>query len=425
MSVGTHAATEAATFRPRRERATLSTWRGHLWAIVVAIQFYELSNPLVFEPVFGLSLQRAVLVTAVAVVISIPWLRVPRVNLTVLAFFGWGLASALWSVQPGATLATVGLYLTLAAVAVMTYANVTGSVLALGFIYGGVGVTVLSWYSFWTLLPGAFFDTLDGYVLAGVGTNPNILAYTVTLAMCGWLALWPRGLVGVGLWLGAGVVLLYGVWVSESTSGELTAAAILATAAGQWVVSRLRGRLWARRRRGLWYAIFGAVAIIGATAVGFSGYGPGTFSDRLPFWRATLSVAADHPIIGHGWGAVWAHPWLSAPPNPVVDQIYAAAGLALTHGHNSFVDLVIDLGMVGVVLSAAIFVTVVRTAARPGSSRGDGSADDVVRSRFAVLCVVSLLVFGVTEPLLVIPIGFWALILVTEPRPHRTVARDA
>ena len=109
VSVGTHAArTEAWTFRPRRARATLASWRGHMWAVVIALDFYLLSNPLVYEPIFAISLQRAVLITAVAVVISIPWLRVPRLNLAVLAFFAWGFASALWSIQPGATVAAFG-----------------------------------------------------------------------------------------------------------------------------------------------------------------------------------------------------------------------------------------------------------------------------------------------------------------------------
>ena len=391
-----------------------------MWAVVIALDFYLLSNPLVYEPIFAISLQRAVVITAIAVVLSIPWLRVPRLNLALLAFFAWGLASALWSIQPGATMAAFGLYLTLAALAVMTYASVTGEVLALGFVYGGLLVTGLSVYSFREGLPGSYFETLDvaeSIVFAGVGTNPNILAYTVTLGLAGWLALWPRRSMSIVLWVGAGAGLLYGVYLAESTTGYLTAAAMFATAVAQWVVARLRGRTWTRRRRGTWTLVLSGTAVAGTSALGFSGRGPGTFSDRLPFWEATLSVAADRPVVGFGWGSVWAHPWLLAPPNAVADRIYAATGLGLTHGHNSFVDLVIDLGAVGVLLMLTVVASAVWTASRrPLLSQTIVGGDDTVRSRFVILCVVGLLVFGITEPMLVIPIGFWALVLLTEPR---------
>ncbi|MFC7360035.1 O-antigen ligase family protein [Nocardioides astragali] len=425
MSIGSHVATGGPRlFRPRRERATLATWRGHLWTVVIGLDFYLLSNPLVYEPLFAISLQRAVLITALAVVISIPWLRVPRLNLALLAFFAWGLASNVWSIQPGATMETFGLYLTLGALAVMTYSQVAGEVLALGFAYGGLAVTGLSVLAFRERLPGSYFETLDvtePIVFAGVGTNPNILAYTVTLGLAGWLALWPRTPLSIVLWVGMGAGLLYGVYLAESTTGYLTAAAMIATAALLWAAPRLKGRTWRRRSRDAWIAGVIAITVGGAAALGFTGIGPGTFSDRLPFWEATLTVAAHRPVVGFGWGAVWAHPWLFAPPNAVAEGIYGAAGgLFLTHGHNSFIDLIIDLGMVGVVLVLAVVVSVVWTASRPAKqSQALSRGDDARRFRFVLLCVVDLLVFGITEPMLVIPLGFWALVLLTEPRAPR------
>lgn len=399
-----------------------------MWAVVIALDFYVLSNPLVYEPVFGVSLQRATLLTATAVVISIPWLRVPRINLALVAFLAWGLASTVWSIQPGATMDALGLYLTLAALAVMTYANVTGEVLALGFVYGGVLVTGLSVYSFNERLPGAYYEILDGRgqlvaVMAGVGTNENILAYTATIGMAGWLAMWPKRPLSIALWMAAGSALLYAVYVSGSTSGYLTAAALVGTAVAQVVVFLLMGRKWTRRHRGMATLAFGAAAVVGAAAVGFSGRGPGTFSSRLPFWEASMSVAADRPIAGYGWGAVWAHPWLLAPANAVADSIYTSAGLFLTHGHNSFIDLVIDLGAVGVLLALAIVASVVWTATRSNPTQAVGRIGHAVWPRFAILCVVDLLVFGITEPLLVVPIGWWALVLLTEPLAPGTIMR--
>lgn len=403
--------------RPRRQRACLTSWRGHLWALVIMSNFYLLSNPLVFEPVFDISAQRAVVVTSLGIVASIPWLVVPRVHPILVVFLVWGVASAFWSIQPAATILTAGLYLTLAAVAVMTYAQVTGGVLALGFTYGGLLVTAMSLYAYSERLPGAYYDALAGPVLAGVGTNQNILAYTVTLAICGWLALWPVGWWRTSLWLATGVVLIYAVYLAQSTTGYLTAAITCATAAMLWSLSRLHGRFALSRLR-RWTTVAGASVAGCVLALAVSGHGPGTFSDRMPFWRAALSVAADQPLLGYGWGAVWAHPWLPAPGNTVAESIYASAGLFLTHGHNSFVDLLIDVGTVGVVLIAVLVVSIVKRAVRPGWTQAVG-VDDAVRSRFAVLCIVNLLIFGITEPLLVVPIGFWALVLLSEPAPDR------
>jgi hypothetical protein len=38
-----------------------------------------------------------------------------------------------------------------------------------------------------------------------------------------------------------------------------------------------------------------------------------------------------------------------------------------------------------------------------------------------VLCLVSLLVSGITEPMLTVPLGWWTLVLVTSLTRQRTV----
>ena len=43
-----------------------------------------------------------------------------------------------------------------------------------------------------------------------------------------------------------------------------------------------------------------------------------------------------------------------------------------------------------------------------------------------MLCLVALLVFGITEPMATIPLGWWTLVLLTEPlRDARSRGRRA
>ena len=141
-----------------------------------------------------------------------------------------------------------------------------------------------------------------------------------------------------------------------------------------------------------------------------------SLSGRVPFWRATLETLDGSIWFWNGWGAVWPHPWYVAPANPVFDRIVAAAGYFLTHGHNSVIDLVAEVGVVG----TALWVLLVLTAVRANLQRlrrglQPARREDGRPHRF--LAVLALLMLGVTEPLSMIPIGWWCLVVVAVRTP--------
>lgn len=404
---------------PRRapSRAEPRTWRGALWSLVVAVNFFLMSNPLVFVVNFDAGLRLAVLITISTVVVTFPWVRTPRVALPVVAYLAWTLASYSWSILPLYTSEAWAQSAVVASVAVLIYTNVSAQVLVTGFVIGGAAVSVASVYSFHERLPGAYYESQFGPALAGIGTNPNILAYTLTLSLCAVCAAFPSGILPRATWVSALALITYALSGADSATGDLTAAVIVVSAVFLCVREQLTHRfIRSNGDRALIVALT-AVGVFGAYLVLTRVWelDLNTFSNRSPFWAATVAVAQDRPLVGFGWGAVWPHPWKPALPNVVIGDIWERAELPLSHGHNSAVDLLIEVGLVGVSLLALVMVAAAVRCVGLMRMAGSENSNDKVMARFISLCLVNLLVFGITEPMATIPLGWWALVLLTEP----------
>jgi O-antigen ligase len=398
-------------------RALPGTWRGALWVLVVAADFVLMSNPLVFVFNFDAALRLATLITVSTVVLTFPWVRTPRVALPVVAYLGWTLASYTWSILPAYTSDAWVQSAVVASVAVFIYTNVSARVLVTGFVLGGVAVSAASLYAFHERLPGAFYAPVNEPVMAGIGTNQNILAYTLTLSLCAVFVAAPRPAWARLAWLGALGIIGYGLLEADSATGDVTTLALVFTAVlltGYGPLTRRFIRTTTHRVM----AVIATAAIVVAAYVGVKqalGQDLMTFSDRTPLWSATLVEAQDRPLTGFGWGAVWPHPWKPALLNVVLGDIWDRSGLPLSHGHNSAIDLVIEVGFVGVLLMVVVMVTVGIRSVTLMRMSGPDRVDDTIMARFIVLCLVNLVVCGITEPMATIPLGWWALVLLTEP----------
>jgi O-antigen ligase len=86
-----------------------------------------------------------------------------------------------------------------------------------------------------------------------------------------------------------------------------------------------------------------------------------TFSGRTSLWTGAIAVAkATHPILGAGYRAFWT----DAGAGGVREYVLDWARLP-THAHNGYLDVWLDLGVLGVLLFAVfIVVTVFRLARR-------------------------------------------------------------
>lgn len=394
----------------RRPRAPMASVRGWVWTTLAAASFFWMSNPLVFVRIFDDSLRLTTVCTLGAAVLTLRWLRLPRVPWPWIAFLGMCALSQIWSVNAAATATSVLLYLHMTALALIVAANCESMVAGWGFALGGVVVVALSVYGYEKTMWGSSYPIVGGFAFTGVGTNENILAYTLAISFAATLAVARRRHWSLQVaWLSVLCINSYGLYLANSGTGYLAVSAV--------VVAGLSIVVWptlskARRRVGvIWVSAvaFLLIASLALVAI-FMGKQVSTVSGRSPFWAATFGSTMDRaPLLGSGWGAVWEHPWDLKLPNEVALDIYARAGFTLAHGHNFFVDVLPELGLLGVAIAVLMVGYAAREIRRCGLQ--PGSADPVT-GRLVLLVLVALLVSGVSEPMLTVPLGWWCLTLV-------------
>ncbi len=406
-----------ASWHDTRPRADLPGLRGWIWAALIGVVFFWMSNPLVFVPGFHLALPLAVRWTLLVLLVTLPWLRLPRIPWPWFAFLGLCWLSAQWSIYPAVTYSATWVYAQITLTALAAAANCSARVVAWGLACGGTLVMVLSLYAFREGMWGAAFIGVDGPVLTGVGTNQNILAYTVAISLAATLALaLPKTLRARTAFFCLLAIQYYAIYRAGSGTGYMTALGVTVAAVALWATPYVRGL--GRRRTFARVSIVALTMAAGLTGIlALLGDQVSTLSGRLPFWVAILEVCRDRPFLGAGWGAVWIHPWNNlAPPNAVLDDIVEAAdGYALSHGHNLLLDVLPELGAVGVALVLVMVAYAVWTAVRCGTARGPiGTA-----GRQIVLVLVAMGIFGLTEPMLTAPVGWWSLTLVVAVARQR------
>ncbi len=100
-----------------------------------------------------------------------------------------------------------------------------------------------------------------------------------------------------------------------------------------------------------------------------------TLSSRTDLWALATEAAAERPLFGYGLGS---------------SRALFYADLGLGGGHNAFVNVLVELGAVGVVCFAALIVSIVVNAFRVPANRSDGRALD----RAILLGIAGFLIFN-------------------------------
>lgn len=413
-----------------RDVPPAGSWSGAVWTVAISLDFFWLSIPYVFTD-FEESLPLACAATLVAVLLTLPRMRVRRPAWTVVALLAFGNVSALWSVDPVQTIGFTTDYLVVAVIATVIAWNCAARTVAQGMMLGGVVVFTTSVYAFWAGLPLADVPPGGQGYLAGVGANRNILSYTLVLALCFAVSFLPRTWWARVVWaLGLGSILV-GIFLAQSSTGYIAALVLLCTAATLAWADRPRAedtvRAALRGRR----ALLPLAAIVATGALGLEllgrllGRDTSTLSGRVPLWQAVWesSTGLDR-WIGAGWGAVWPHPWHPASSNVLYLDIVDQAGITLLHGHNAFFDLLPEVGLVGAALFLLVYVQAVWSALRLRDPRRGPNPARAAASRAMLLGILALVLFGLTEPMSTIPLGwFIAVLLATGLRPGRPAIR--
>jgi O-antigen ligase len=160
------------------------------------------------------------------------------------------------------------------------------------------------------------------------------------------------------LWIGATVLTVFLVVMSKSTTSALGVAIALGGMTG--IALLRRGASIALMT--LWLAVAGAGAFIALITIApdlffhLIGKDP-TLTGRTDIWAALLRRVAIHPILGYGFGAFWYEQW--GPAWFIRQEVQWTA----PNGHNGWLDVLAQLGVVGLVLVALHYLSGAAAAA--------------------------------------------------------------
>jgi O-antigen ligase len=268
----------------------------------------------------------------------------------------------------------------------------------------------------------------------GIQGNRNIMSFTLVLALWALIARVPERWPARALWCGALAVIVGCIYASGSTTGLAAVvglaavAVVLRLASGNASTGRARLRVWLIAAATAGMLLAAGIGVYLSLDRSFSR--DLELSGRLELWQQILHVTRGRDLwVGHGWGTVWPYYWLRPPPRAdLYDRIVQPLGVDFLHGHNSLLDPLPEIGLVGVALFVAGFVWVTVRAIRLHASATDPEHRLVARA--SLLGLTSLAVTGVTEPMSMNPIGVLVFALIAanivavgpEARRH---ARDA
>ena len=162
-----------------------------------------------------------------------------------------------------------------------------------------------------------------------------------------------------------GLVVVFGslVVLSRSATGILLAGLSLVTPLALALLSRADLRL-TLLGTGL-LALAGAVALVGFAGVDFQDVTAlagrdASFTGRTTVWAAAADSIGERPALGHGFAGFWVGGYAPAT------RIASAAGFpGISQGHSGYVDVLLQLGLLGLaVLAGSLVVTTRRLWAR-------------------------------------------------------------
>ena len=279
----------------------------------------------------------------------------PGLTYLIIAFIGWNTISVAWSANHTEALESVlrySLNAILLPIAFTAVRNRRDMVRVLAAVVAGAGIAALSAIA----SPPAEETRFSGRATGTIG-DPNELAAALVVGLAIATAFAVNRHIAAPLrWLSAfsGTLCLAGILVSLSRGG-------LIGLAGALVVAVVMGGRWRARM----LAVCGALA---ALAVGYFAFvasvpaqervlnvSSGGGSGRLDLWTVGLRMIEAHPVQGVGSGQFATssvHYLLKPGVIERGDLILSTPKVA----HNTYLNVVAELGIVGGVLFAAILV---------------------------------------------------------------------
>jgi exopolysaccharide production protein ExoQ len=264
--------------------------------------------------------------------------------------------------------------------------------------------------------PELGFSNLTGYhdAVRGALVNKNALGGIMSLAvLCAGYSLLTRAnnRIFAGLVLLGSLALLA---LSRSATSLIATLVTAGLAAYGWIVQRRANPGW-----GIMGAIL-TVVVVGATVVGII-YSSDlqeivgrstTLTGRTEVWHAVIEAIRQRPLLGYGYG-FWEEPSVAR------DNIWLELNWAPPHAHNGWLDVELQLGLVGLSIMGVLWLVALSRAVRLGFFARDAGA------LFMALIVVNVFIRSWTETITLDPgIMFWLWFMVAYLHLARLSARQ-
>ncbi|TFD53399.1 O-antigen ligase family protein [Cryobacterium sp. Hh11] len=372
---------------------------------------------------------------------ALNWRKFPK---TITAFLLLATLSIAWSYYPGASALGITLQLitTLAALflavtltwpeLLRTLAGALRWVLALSLVFELFVAVVIRnpvlpfFVDYGTDdVPGAFYWSrgllLNGGPIEGIVANRNLLGFIALTAIIVFIVQLRARLVkrGAGLvWLGLAVGMLL-----LTRSATVTVSLVA-------VVAALLFALWARRlhdqhRRPLYLVAAASVLAVAAALALFSSQLFGLLgrsedlTGRFDIWASVTNLAQERPVFGWGWVSYWV-PWVEP-----FNDLAVRKGVTYLQAHNAWLDVWLQLGIVGVILFAALVFSTLWRAWFLAVDRPRLGIEDTepfaVSALLPLLLLAALIAQSVAESRMLIESGWVILIVlavVTKRQQH-------
>lgn len=260
----------------------------------------------------------------------------------------WCWLSLLWAVDPEIAIRRVVL-LTISILSVtyivrsMKYAKTLN--LLIWFLFC---MMVIDWISIW-LFPLAVHQASDLDLAGdwrGIHSHKNEAGaiYAFCIILFGYAALETRRL----LWLASSIAALLFLWMTASKTAigfVLIAILIGAFAHYGYRYERFRNKAFA----------IGIISILAALTFATDQVeklwlvldDPSAFTGRTKIWPVVLNYASDHPLLGAGYGSFWN----IGNASPIFDYAPGDLTAFFTHAHNGYLNVLAELGLVGLTLT--------------------------------------------------------------------------
>jgi exopolysaccharide production protein ExoQ len=345
-----------------------------------------------------------ILPTAFFLVIGI--LRTPaaalsriRVDPFLIAFFVWCIASVFWSIDRGQTLQQLfrefsRIIAITVATSVLGYRRTRNTMRALLF------VSIVASFVWWALFPAESFIPLEGEVETGLRVffgNKNTLAKVALLSILFMVSekqLHRKRFI----WVIAAAILLRFTTATTALFAALLGAAIYLIIVWSERLNS-RGRTLSRFFAVLFGLLLFAIASVTSVSSLISATGKDTtLTGRTEIWRVAVPFAQAELVKGYGFGAIWES---EVGPGPEINR--QVGDFPVTDAHNTYLEQVLQVGVVGSLLLAGWLVSTVR---RAGKSMSQRPAD----AGWILGTIAALVLLGVSDAVFVGFLSYFALL---------------